>query len=154
MNPDSLLDPDLITGDMDSINGSSLSYYQAHSKASVVFTEDQNETDFTKALKEVAKLCKEKRIKLDDVYVLAEISGRFDQLISNVNTLFKAKNILEDTRIFIFCPDSFTWLMDTGEHVLSIPQVLRDKQEWCGLLPIGSPAQVSTTGLKWNLSRL
>lgn len=55
-------------------------------------------------------------------------------------------------RIFLLGSNSLTWLLPKGQHVIYIPDVLRKNHEWCALLPIGSPCNVTTTGLKWNLS--
>lgn len=47
--------PDLITGDMDSIAENIVNYFQLKNRRlQIIRTEDQNETDFTKALKEIA----------------------------------------------------------------------------------------------------
>lgn len=46
--------PHLVTGDMDSISKEILHYYMKTNKVTnVIFTPDQNETDFTKALREI-----------------------------------------------------------------------------------------------------
>ncbi|KAL3276485.1 hypothetical protein HHI36_011866 [Cryptolaemus montrouzieri] len=39
-----------------------------------------------------------------------------------------------------------------GTYIVNIPQSLRNSKEWCGLIPIGSPGIVTTSGLKWNLN--
>lgn len=46
---------DLITGDMDSILDETLSQMRTHKHTQVIVTEDQNATDFTKALLELKK---------------------------------------------------------------------------------------------------
>lgn len=48
--------PDLITGDMDSLSEEVLQYFTSRSKKTrIIKTPDQDETDFTKALKEVQR---------------------------------------------------------------------------------------------------
>lgn len=51
-----ILPPDLITGDMDSLSLDILEYFE-EKNSKIIRTPDQNETDFTKALKEIQKLC-------------------------------------------------------------------------------------------------
>lgn len=84
---------------------------------------------------------------------MAETVGRFDQIMANINTLFKARNIAPGLQIYQLASDSMTWLLDQGSHEIAIPAVLREHQEWCALIPVGNPCQITTTGLKWNLSK-
>lgn len=47
--------PDLITGDMDSVAEDIVNHFRLKNRRlQIIRTEDQNETDFTKALKEIA----------------------------------------------------------------------------------------------------
>lgn len=86
------------------------------------------------------------------MFVLVDSSGRLDQIIANINTLFRSHEIMSNVRIFLLSSNSLTWLLNKGEHVIHIPSCLRENEEWCALLPIGSSCIVTTTGLKWNLS--
>lgn len=139
--------PNMVTGDFDSISQKSMQYFSSMSPTDVIRTEDQNETDYTKALKELTKYCEKRDIKLDTVLVLCDMSGRFDQLLSNIHTMFMFSNV---ELIHMSC-SSFAWLLREGENRIKIPKKLREDKEWCALVPIGNPARVSTTGLKWNL---
>lgn len=80
--------------------------------------------------------------------------GRLDQILANINALFKSNNDVGLSRIFLVAETSFTWLLSKGLHSISIPKELREEREWCALLPVGTPCLVTTTGLKWNLSTL
>ncbi|CAH1974589.1 unnamed protein product [Acanthoscelides obtectus] len=144
--------PELISGDMDSTPAMTLEYFK-NTTTQVIYTPDQNETDFVKALRELDKYCKVNNIQIDTIYALADTSGRLDQILANINTLYKCKQIISNTKLYLLAKSSLTWLLDAGKHSLSIPQTLRDSQQWCSLLPIGEPCQVSTTGLKWNLDK-
>lgn len=56
-----IFSPDLITGDMDSLPSDVVDYFkQRNSK--VIQTPDQNETDFTKALRVLQTYCKQQNI--------------------------------------------------------------------------------------------
>lgn len=58
ISKDSIKQPDLVTGDMDSIQTETLDMFRNSKVTSVILTEDQNETDYTKALKELKKYAK------------------------------------------------------------------------------------------------
>ncbi|XP_012289048.1 thiamin pyrophosphokinase 1 [Orussus abietinus] len=143
--------PNLISGDMDSIKKETLEKLK-HAGASVVVTPDQDETDYTKALTELQTYSKSHDIQLDGIYVFADTSGRFDHIIGNINTLYKARHIVGDIQVIHIASTSLTWLLRPGTHKIFIPTSLRQSACWCGIIPFGFPApNVTTTGLKWNL---
>ncbi|KAK2583349.1 hypothetical protein KPH14_009347 [Odynerus spinipes] len=143
--------PNLITGDMDSS-----SPYIIHKLKSIgskiIVTPDQMYTDYTKALVQLDIYTKAEGIKLDGIFVIVECSGRFDHVLGNVNTLYKAEHMIRNVQIIQIAADSLTWLLKPGFHRIMVPDELLQGNNWCGLLPIGAPAKhISTTGLKWNL---
>ncbi|XP_049821494.1 thiamin pyrophosphokinase 1 isoform X2 [Aethina tumida] len=145
-----ILYPDMITGDMDSLPKDVLELFE-NTNTQIICTPDQDNTDFTKSLIELNDQCIRENIHIDTVFVLADTCGRLDHILGNINTLFKSDNIIKDTSIFQIASNSLTWILRKGEHIIHIPINLRKNQEWCALLPIGSPCEVSTKGLKWNL---
>ncbi|XP_050303126.1 thiamin pyrophosphokinase 1 [Anthonomus grandis grandis] len=147
-----ILPPDLITGDMDSVPGQVLEYFK-DKNAKIIKTPDQMETDFTKALRELKKYCETEKIEIDEIFVFGDTSGRFDQILANINTMYKATSFLADTQIYQIASSSITWVLTPGRHLISIPKCLRESNEWCALLPIGGPCIVSSEGLKWNLDK-
>ncbi|GLV41215.1 uncharacterized protein CBL_04739 [Carabus blaptoides fortunei] len=141
--------PDLVTGDMDSID---VKILQKMKHTTVVLTEDQNETDFTKGLKEIIKMVDSNRVKIDNIIVVVDTAGRFDQIMANVNTLYKARKICPHINVFQLANDSLSWLLCKGKHKIHIPEEIRQNRDWCALIPIGETCNsVTTTGLKWNL---
>lgn len=85
--------------------------------------------------------------------MIADTCGRLDQILGNIHTLHKASRILENTKIFQIASNSLTWVLrEDCQHTIYVPSVLRKKKEWCALLPF-RPTSVTTTGLKWNLSK-
>ena len=50
---------------------------------------------------------------------------------------------------------SLFWLLSEGDHTVKVTEdiVLNSRRSWCGLVPLGYPSTVTTTGLKWNLSK-
>ncbi|KAJ8733431.1 hypothetical protein PYW08_001729 [Mythimna loreyi] len=148
-------DPDLISGDFDSITDEILEKYKKKG-CKVIHTPDQDRTDFTKALIELNVHRKQIGVELSHIIAIAQTSGRFDQIIANVQTLFLVKEELlldANTNVFIISDDSISWLLLPGDHVIYIPEETRlHKRAWCSLVPVGDTCQhVTTTGLKWNL---
>ncbi|XP_046391693.1 thiamin pyrophosphokinase 1 isoform X2 [Ischnura elegans] len=144
--------PDFITGDFDSVCEDVLNHFKALG-ANAIHTPDQNETDFTKALRFLGESCKEKISKVEAVISVCDTSGRFDQIMANINTLFKAYSLL-DCPVYLLSGESLTWLLRPGRHKLEILPSPEDDQckKWCSLIPIGCCCtKVTTTGLKWNL---
>jgi thiamine pyrophosphokinase len=88
--------------------------------------------------------------------VLAETSGRLDQILSNINTLFKVKKLdfpnADRVKVYMISSNSISWLLEQGTHKIHIPEHVIKKQLWCALIPIGGKSLVTTKGLKWNLS--
>lgn len=73
--------------------------------------------------------------------------------MANINTLHKALNICPNSNVYQLANSSLSWLLCKGKHKIHIPDVLRRNHTWCALLPVGEPCtDVSTSGLKWNLS--
>lgn len=141
--------PDLISGDFDSITPEAFAYYKNRG-VKTVFTYNQEETDFYKALKLAIKTCPE----IHTVITLCEYYGRFDHSMSNLNTLYKICNVPEYQHInlYLMNPTSITWLLKPGKHKLHIPPHLWSNRAGCSLIPIGQPCyDVTTTGLEWNL---
>lgn len=88
---------------------------------------------------------------LNDIIVYHDSSGRFDQIMANINTLFKHEQ--DFLNIYLLSGNSLTWLLKPGQHSITIPAELVEQQRWCSLIPVGQKAtNVTTKGLKWNLS--
>lgn len=165
--------PDLITGDMDSVAEEIIRQFRLNNKRlQIIKTENQDETDFTKALREIEIKNKAENLdvsvtlslmfsvdvlllfQIDTVVALVDTSGRLDQIVANINTLFKARCIMPDVKVIQMASNSLTWLLAEGTHQIHIPQLLRKHDDWCALIPVGNPCRVTTTGLKWNLGKI
>ncbi|XP_042880837.1 thiamin pyrophosphokinase 1-like isoform X3 [Penaeus japonicus] len=144
--------PDLITGDFDSIEPELLKLYQDEG-VTVIHTPNQDETDFTKGIKELGKYLLERNLMIEQVLVIAGVhSERFDHIMANLATLFKV-NTLIPMPVILLCKGSLIWLLSPGNHRILVEKdvILNSKRSWCGLIPLGHPAVVTTSGLKWNL---
>ncbi|XP_034944900.1 thiamin pyrophosphokinase 1 [Chelonus insularis] len=147
--------PDMVTGDLDSILPEIRTNLE-NIGVRIYETIDQQYTDFSKALMKLSAECKSKNISLHSVYVLVETAGRLDQIIANINTLYRSREFMEDkTPVICISSNSLTWLLRSGEHRIKIPEKLRTCKSWVGLIPFG-PQQnsISSTGLKYNLDKL
>ena len=83
--------------------------------------------------------------------MFSESSGRFDQILANINTLFKChQKSLHNLPVFLLSANSMTWLLTPANHTIHIPESTQNL--WCALIPIGSPCIATTKGLKWNLT--
>jgi thiamine pyrophosphokinase len=93
--------------------------------------------------------------QLDGVIAVCETSGRLDQILANLNTLYMAKDILGNIPVYQLAKDSLTWLLLPGSHRINVGDMLvRTGGGWCSLVPLGAQVEhVTTTGLKWNLSK-
>ncbi|XP_053671788.1 thiamin pyrophosphokinase 1 [Anopheles nili] len=149
--------PDLVTGDFDSCNQEAMAYVEQLKCTNgflcltqqIVHTPDQNATDFTKSLKVLKSHGYDGQI--NRVLALCESSGRLDQIMANLNTLFLAGAILPRTDVYLRSSNSLSWLLQPGEHCIDIPQRLVNERIWCSLIPIGQGCLCRTEGLKWNL---
>ncbi|XP_062547872.1 thiamin pyrophosphokinase 1-like isoform X2 [Armigeres subalbatus] len=145
---DQLKPPDLVTGDFDSCTDESMAYV-TRLNCRIIKTPDQNATDFTKSL--MALQSTGYADKISRVLVLCESSGRLDQIMANINTLFLAQKILPHKAVFLRSSNSLSWLLPTGNHLINIPSRLVHERIWCSLIPIGHRVIGSTSGLRWNL---
>ncbi|XP_065354331.1 thiamin pyrophosphokinase 1 [Calliphora vicina] len=140
--------PDMITGDFDSITEETKQYFNSKD-TQYIHTPDQNATDFSKAIMAVRPILVEKHIQ--DIIVYHDTSGRFDQIMANINTIFKYEQ--DFFNIYLLSGNSLTWLLRPGKHSITIPSELVQDKRWCALIPVGQEAtNVTTKGLKWNLT--
>lgn len=146
-------DPQLLTGDMDSIRGDVLAHYRNTDGCNVLETPDQDHTDFTKAIKELGKQKTLAEREVKSIVVFYTSCGRLDHVLSIYNTLYKfGKDIEESTLpplILVDLASSISLLLTKGKH--QIPSVKNAK--WCSLVPLNGPATLTTTGFRWNLNK-
>ncbi|KAG0729432.1 thiamine pyrophosphokinase 1 [Chionoecetes opilio] len=144
--------PDVISGDFDSVWPDLLKLYAAKG-VRIVPTPDQDETDFTKALRVLVSLLKEQQTGVSHILVMAgSNNNRFDHVLAIVATLYKACE-MATTPVVVVWGGSLFWVLQPGQHRIQVPPELcrEPSASWCGLVPVGQPATATTTGLKWNL---
>ncbi|XP_038245949.1 thiamin pyrophosphokinase 1 isoform X5 [Dermochelys coriacea] len=114
---------------------------------SLGFLPDYISGDFDSITSEVEEYYK---VKIDMIVTLGGLGGRFDHVMASVETLFHANNITH-TPVIVIQDFSLIYLLQPGKHKLHVTTGLESK--WCGLIPVGNPCDnVTTTGLKWNLT--
>lgn len=136
--------PDIVSGDFDSIRDDTMLCVEKLG-CRIVKTPDQDETDFTKAVKLLDNT------GIENIIAIVEISGRIDQIMAAIQTIFKTHLIKPNLRIFLMSNQSLSWLLPNGTNLIRIPQTIVEAKRWCSLIPIGAPVNVSTNGLKWDL---
>ncbi|KAF6215592.1 hypothetical protein GE061_010348 [Apolygus lucorum] len=141
--------PEIVSGDFDSIKPETLASCR-NNGCDVVETLDQDYTDFEKGLRAMITRCKS---PVESVLVISECTGRIDQTYSNINTLRLGAELPGNPSLFILTSDSITWHLRRGKHIIHVPQHLRDKQQWCAILPFEPKENhITSTGLKWDLT--
>jgi len=138
--------PDLIKGDLDSLEPSVRRWYEAKG-VRVIQDEDQNSTDLMKCIDSV----REMEVALDTqfgIIILGGLSGRLDQTVHTMSLLHKLRKSRQHT--YVVTEHNVAWVLDAGEHHISLD--LSVIGPTCGLLPVGvSSTVLSTKGLVWDL---
>lgn len=164
--------PDLITGDFDSADMTHVEHFKLLG-AKVVPTPDQDFTDFTKCLQQVSEEMKNnnKLAEIEAVFSFVESSGRLDQIMANIQTLFLAQDLIR-LPVYMLSSTGLSWLLPPGKHQINVRSDQSDasiqshdtdltnqgvgvvsERSHCGLIPLDGRSVVSTSGLKWNLDK-
>ncbi|CAH8490550.1 unnamed protein product [Schistosoma turkestanicum] len=140
--------PHFLTGDFDSIQPEVLEFYRSTKNVSVIETPDQDETDFTKCVRTIISNIKQNNVKVDVLVAVQMSGGRFDHEMGLIKTLYETKR-LTNIPLLLVSECSVTFLLDEGEHTIYANTGY--EAQHVGLIPVGQPCQVTTTGLQWNL---
>lgn len=165
--------PDYLTGDLDSCSAITL---KALTKlgCQICATKDQNETDFTKSLMTLQPIFHDKNVyiaklhflfrhcqsfqtgfpfdsQIVNILTVLDFSGRIDHILSQINTLHKAIDLIKGTNLYLLTKNSLSWLLQPGQHCIRIPDRFVADQYWCSHVPVGNRCFVTTNGLKWDL---
>lgn len=107
----------------------------------VIDTPDQNETDFTKALRVVLTT----KPEINYFFVLYYVDGtRLDHLFAIINTLHVIRK-----KIFLvnLHSDTISWLLHPGTHIINKVK----GRDLCSIVPFAGKASVKTRGLMYDI---
>jgi len=145
--------PNLITGDFDSADMSHVEHYRKLG-AKIVKTPDQDYTDFTKCLQQLdteAKTNNNTFADIESIFAFVESSGRLDQIMANIQTLFLAPEIVK-WPVMLMSSNTLSWMLPPGQHQIKTGKRVSEDSH-CGIIPIDGKAVLTTSGLKWNLKQ-
>jgi thiamine pyrophosphokinase len=142
-----------IVGDGDSITHEAVRFFRDEMKIPVLLDPtDQDSNDLVKCLRHVKRhAAKEPASALLSVYIFGAFGGRFDHEMANLGALYDPEFADCFKQIVLLGEDSLACLIPGGKKACSVSVVSPLEGPKCGLLPLGGPSEVSTTGLHWNL---
>jgi thiamine pyrophosphokinase len=131
--------PDMIVGDLDSLEENTRSFY---SGVKIIHVDDQDTNDFEKCIKLIHNM------PLDQILAVGALGGRFDHQMANINTLYKYSTM----NIYLMSNESIVFLLDPGKHRIfsCVNEIFKTN---CGLLPMKGDAVVRTNGFKWDIGK-
>ncbi|MBS1518399.1 MAG: thiamine diphosphokinase [Bacteroidetes bacterium] len=131
------IEPDIITGDLDSIKPEVLEYFSKKG-TKIISSKDQETTDFEKTL----KYCIEEKIK--KIFVFGAVSERPDHTLNNFSVL---KRYCRKTDIVLYSEEFEIFFID------SEVKFNYRKNETVSLMPFPKADRIITSGLKYKLNR-
>ena len=112
--------PEVIIGDLDSIEKKVLEYYKSKNILIKKFPKDKDFTDFELILKEINKISKNKNF-VEKIFVVGGLGKRIDMTLSNLFIMEKYKNLvfLQENEEIFYAEKSFV-LKNKKEYEFSI----------------------------------
>ncbi|KAF2405067.1 thiamine pyrophosphokinase [Trichodelitschia bisporula] len=151
--------PNFIHGDLDSVRDDVRDFYEREG-TKVTRDDDQESTDFAKALGELKRLL-ESSYKYQcvvppprhTVLILASLSGRVDQALGLLHELLRESNDNPGYDLILIGQSNVSFLLRPGRHVIhGVNPAGGVFSGNCGLVPIYGPAVLSTRGLRWDVT--
>eukprot|EP00238_Polyblepharides_amylifera_P003695 CAMPEP_0196582570 /NCGR_PEP_ID=MMETSP1081-20130531/39566_1 /TAXON_ID=36882 /ORGANISM="Pyramimonas amylifera, Strain CCMP720" /LENGTH=308 /DNA_ID=CAMNT_0041903179 /DNA_START=195 /DNA_END=1121 /DNA_ORIENTATION=- len=148
--------PELIVGDLDSVDEDALEFYRQKGASLVDQRLDQDCNDLHKCLRYLRSSAPVQRVLQADgslsnqqnkVFVVGGLGGRLDHEFANLNSLY----LFPDLPVVLISDRCLLILLPPGRNTI-IPD-LSVEGPVCGLVPLAGPAVVSTQGLRWNLDK-
>ena len=112
--------PEMIIGDLDSIEKKVLEYYKSKNILIKKFPKDKDFTDFELILKEINKISENKN-SVEKIFVVGGLGKRIDMTLSNLFIIEKYKNLvfLQENEEIFYAEKSFV-LKNKKEYEFSI----------------------------------
>ncbi|KAI9803161.1 MAG: hypothetical protein M1826_005025 [Phylliscum demangeonii] len=137
--------PDEICGDLDSVKPAVRRVYEEYGVA-ITYRPSQYATDFAKCLQQLHARSSRR------VLVFGGMSGRMDQVFSQIHQLHVFAQDYPGIAVFLYTEKNVSFLLEPGLNAIHAPLSAGYFRENVGILPVGRPAVISTTGLEWDVS--
>ena len=165
LNADLSKQPAAICGDLDSVRPDVLRHYE---QQDVRIFEDDNQykTDLMKCLKFVSDevvaqgMRHPELLERRDVAIFGSLSGRADQAFSILNYLYvcegdsqnpsQAPSLMIRT-LYLITSESIIFCLPDGDNEIHTPVGPGALGESAGIIPLGTPATITTKGLEWDV---
>lgn len=143
--------PEMIIGDLDSIEKEILEFYKNKNVLIKKFPKDKDFTDFELILKEIEEIEKDKKY-LDKIFVVGGLGKRIDMTLSNLFLMEKHKNLvfLEENEEIFYTEKSFVLKNKKGCEFSIIP--ISEKIEKLSLK--GFKFEIDEIDIERKISRL
>ena len=89
--------------------------------------------------------------EVEAVFAFVENSGRLDHIMANIETLFLAPGLVPYP-VYLVSSRGLSWLLGPGDHEIRVGDLITEDSH-CGLIPLDGGAEVTSSGLKWNLEK-
>ena len=121
--------------------------YFAEKEVPVIQDPDQYSTDFAKCLKYVAS-------RTVDIVAFGGLGGRADQAFAQLHQLYTASCDPNLSRgdVYLFTTESIIFLLRQGRNEIITPVEAEVFAENVGIIPLATPAIISTQGLEWDVT--
>lgn len=111
---------------------------------------DQYSTDFGKCMQKIS--ARVSSTSIHDVVVLGTLGGRVDQGLGLLHEMFREETKRRNLRLWLFSECSLSIILRSKRNVLRGLQSSGLFTENVGLVPIYTPAVISTRGLEWDVT--
>uniref|UniRef100_A0A914MWU8 Thiamine diphosphokinase n=1 Tax=Meloidogyne incognita TaxID=6306 RepID=A0A914MWU8_MELIC len=146
-------DPDMIIGNMDSMNAETKKYFEERPNVQIIQVQSQHKTDQEKAMDIINERIKEKKAKeekqFEGIIFLGPTHGRMDKVLCTQHTM--AVNVLKHPDIPIMTLDgiNFMVMIPPGKTKINLEFIENTKK--AGIFPVRQrTTKILTKGFKWN----
>uniref|UniRef100_A0A914MX64 Thiamine diphosphokinase n=1 Tax=Meloidogyne incognita TaxID=6306 RepID=A0A914MX64_MELIC len=146
-------DPDMIIGNMDSMNAETKKYFEERPNVQIIQVQSQHKTDQEKAMDIINERIKEKKAKeekqFEGIIFLGPTHGRMDKVLCTQHTM--TVNVLKHPDIPIMTLDgiNFMVMIPPGKTKINLEFIENTKK--AGIFPVRQrTTKILTKGFKWN----